>query len=306
MLRSLKRIITLGLQNFWRNRWLEAASVLVLALTLVITTVSVVYYFTLRSEIAGLKDKIDLTAYFDDKVTDSEILDLKIKLQSRADVASVIFISKEEALRIWQQRPISKRVKELVVPTNNPLPRSLVVKTADPVALQQIAALLTAAPLKDKVRRVSYQENKLIIEELLKIADNARKNGIIFSVTFIVIALIVIFNTVKLAILTRTQEVEIMRLVGASGGFIKVPFFVEAVLVAVLATVVAVALGIVAIVYQLPIVPFFLSAAIAGASVDVSQFIRNRALLVIAGQLVTGLLLVTFATFWSLRRHFRY
>ncbi|MFY9484706.1 MAG: permease-like cell division protein FtsX [Patescibacteria group bacterium] len=306
MFTTFKRIIKLGLQNFWRNRWLESASILVLALTLLITTVSVVYYFTLRSEIASLKDKIDLTAYFDDKVPDAEILDLKIKLQTRSDVSGVTFISKEEALRIWQSRPISKRVKDLVVPQNNPLPRSLVVKTADPVALQQIAGLLTSEPFKDKVRRVSYQENKLIIEQLLKVADNARKNGIVFSTTFIVIALIVIFNTVKLAILTRTEEVEIMRLVGASGSYIKVPFFVEAALVALVATVISIAVLLLALRYQLPIVPFFLAAAIAGGSADVTGFVSDRFFWIILGQLLAGLVLVTLATFWSLRKHFRY
>lgn len=306
MLTTARRIIKLGLQNFWRNRWLEAASILVLALTLLITTVSVVYYFTLRSEIANLKDKIDLTAYFDDKVADAEILDLKIKLQTRPDVSSVTFISKDEALRIWQSRPISKKVKDLVVPQNNPLPRSLVVKTADPVALQQIASLLTSELFKDKVRRVSYQENKLIIEELLKVADNARKNGIVFSTTFIVIALIVIFNTIKLAILTRTEEVDIMRLVGASGSYIKVPFFVEAVLVAILATALSIAVLVLALRYKLPIVPFFLAAAIGGGSADVTSFVADRFFWVIVGQLVIGLVLVTVATFWSLRKHFRY
>lgn len=306
MLTTTKRIIKLGFQNFWRNRWIEAASILVLALTLLITTVSVVYYFTLRSEIASLKNKIDLTAYFDDKVADAEILDLKIKLQTRPDVSSVTFISKEEALRIWQSRPISKKVKDLVVPQNNPLPRSLVVKTADPVALREIASLLTSESFKNKVRRVSYQENKLIIEQLLKVADNARKNGIVFSTTFIVIALIVIFNTVKLAILTRIEEVEIMRLVGASGSYIKVPFFVEAVLVALVATMLSIGVLVLALRYQLPIVPFFLAAAIAGGSADVTSFVSDRFFWVIGGQLLIGLTLVTLATFWSLRKHFRY
>ncbi|MBI3495328.1 hypothetical protein HY065_01740 [Candidatus Berkelbacteria bacterium] len=216
-----KRITKLGLQNFWRNRWLEAASVLVLSLTLLISTVSVVYYVSLRQEITTLKDKIDLTIYFDDTVTDNEILDLKLKLASRPDVSEVTFISKDEALRIWQQRPISKRVKDLVVPANNPLPRSLIVKTSDPRALADIAAQMASPAYKNKVRRVSYQETKLIIEQLLAIADNAGKNGLIFSVTFIVISLIVIFNTVKLAIFTRIQEVEIMRLVGAAGSLLR-------------------------------------------------------------------------------------
>lgn len=305
-MQTFKRIIKLGLQNFWRNRWLEAASVLVLTLTLLTSTISVVYYFTLRSEIESLKGKIDLTAYFDDKVPDAEILDLKIKLQTRPDVTSVTFISKEEALRIWQQRPISKRIKELVAPQNNPLPRSLVVKTADPLALQQIATLLTSEQFRDKVRRVSYQENKLIIEELLRVADAAGKNGLVFSVTFIAIALIVIFNTVKLAIFTRTQEVEIMRLVGASSSFIKVPFFIESAMVAVLATLLAAVVLLLAIFYELPVVPLFLSAAIAGGSVDVAEFIRTRLWLTIGLQLVTGLALVAVATFWSLRRHFKY
>ena len=102
---------------------------------------------------------------------------------------------------------------------------------------QALNRFLARRILADKIERISYKENKDIIEKLVNITNFSRKIGLILGIIFVSISILVILNTVRLAIYTRTKEIEIMRLVGASEIFIRIPFIIEALLYALCSTV---------------------------------------------------------------------
>src|SRR3990167_5269020 len=224
---SFSRITKLGLTNFWRNRWLSLASTLVMTLTLLIITLFVVMTLVIGKTTDRIKAKMDITVYFKDSATTEEISDLQEKLAARADVKEVRYISKEEALQIWNEQQKNLRIRELVTPEENPLPRSLAIKAQDPEQLNAIADFLSADANTSIVHKISYEENKQIIDKLLAITSFIKKMGGLFSAIFIIVSILVILNTIRLAIFARKEEIEIMRLVGASDRFIRVPFIVE-------------------------------------------------------------------------------
>src|SRR3990167_10108482 len=134
----IKRITNLGLTNFWRNRLLSLASTLVMTLTLLIISTFVIMTLVINKTTDRIKAKMDITVYFKDTATTDEIADLQQQLAIRADVKEVKYISKEEALEIWQEKQKNQRIKELVSSTENPLPRSLAIKATDPAELDNI------------------------------------------------------------------------------------------------------------------------------------------------------------------------
>jgi cell division transport system permease protein len=236
---SITRIIKLGFTNFWRNGWLSLAATFIMTLTLLTISVFLIFNLVINTTTDAIKKKIDLSIYFTDEATDYQINDLKIVLQGRPDVKEVVYLDKNEAFKRWQEMQKNEKIKDLVTEENNPLPRSIEVKTTNPESLEQVANFVSADTYKSFIRKISYQENKQIIEKLINITNFSRKIGLTLSVIFLVVSILVIFNTIRLTIYTRTTEIEIMRLVGANDSFIRTPFLIEGMLYGIFATIVS-------------------------------------------------------------------
>lgn len=228
--RSLIRVIRLGLVNFQRNGWLSIASTIVMTITIFIIGVFITQSAVISNTVAGIEEKLDLSIYFEDEVVEDDILKIRETLANRADVKSVEYISKEKALAIWRERPTNEKIKGLVSEEDNPLPRSLSVIANSPDRLSKIADLFSADEYKDSVRRVSYTDNAGAIENLVSSSAAVKRNGFVLSGIFILLSFILIFNTTKIIILSRKDEIEIMRLVGSTESFVRLPFLIEAIL----------------------------------------------------------------------------
>jgi cell division transport system permease protein len=302
---NIKRVIKFGILNFWRNNWLSFAASLVLALTLITITLSVIQNIDIQRAITSIKDRLDMTVYFDDSVSEANIQDIRVKLSLRSDVNSVKYISKDDALKVWQQRPATQSVKDLVTPDSNPLPRSLSIKSNDPSSLDNIAKFLQSPEFKGEIRRISYEDNKKIIQDLIASNDHAKRVGLISSITFVIISLIVLINTIRTILLSRREEIEIMRLVGASNLFIKGPFYVESLLTALLASILSMAFLVLGVVYNLPIIPSFVSNYFGGLGTGLNTLLANNFATIFLGQFIIAFILIVVTTLISMRRYLR-
>lgn len=300
-----KRVIKFGFINFGRNVWLSIAAILILTLTLITISLSIIQNYDISKSIESINDRLDLTIYFDDKVTEVDIKDIQLKLQSRSDVSNVEYISKEQALKVWQERPTTQKVKELVTPENNPLPRSLKIKTSDPQSLEVIAKFLESPNYKSKIRRISFADNQKIIQDLIEKNNTMKRTGFVSSLTFIVISLIVIINTIRTIFITRKEEIEVMRLVGATEYFVRGPFIVEAMLIALMATILSSIFLIAGIVFKQPIIPIFLSRYFGEFSVDIEQAIIANLPLITLFQLTIAFSLTVITTTFSMRKYIK-
>ncbi len=299
---SVSRITKLGLTNFWRNRWLSLASTLVMTLTLLIITLFVVMTIVIGKTTDRIKAKMDISVYFKDSATTEEISDLQETLAARSDIKEVKYISKEEALQIWNERQKNLRIKELITEEENPLPRSLAIKAQDPSQLDDVADFLAAEKNTPIIHQISYEENKQIIDKLLAITAFIKQMGGIFSGVFILISILVILNTIRLAIFSRREEIEIMRLVGASDRFIRVPFVVEGVLYGFLACILAMLLMWMGIFAVTPLVNRYLGEAV---TTGMQSFFVSHLAWIFLLQFFVGIIVGIFSSLFSIRRYLK-
>lgn len=296
------RVLKLGTINFWRNRWLSLAATLVMTLTLLIISIFTMMTLVIGKTTDSIRSKMDISVYFNDTATVDQITDFQHKIAARSDVKEVKYISKEEALAIFKSQQAGKNVANLIDPNENPLPRSLEVKAMQPENLDQIAQFLGQADYKPMIHSISYQENKVVIERLLGMTTFLKKIGWLFSGIFVLISVLVILNTIRLTILTRKNEIEIMRLVGANDSFIKVPFVIEGLLYGVIATIVATLLIKIGMQIMTPLMNQYLGNSV---SQQMNGFFSGNFLVIVGLELLVGVVIGVGCSLISIRKYLK-
>lgn len=298
---TYKRIIKLGFTNFYRNGWLSMATSLVISLTLVIISIFVIFNIVINITTDNLQNKIDISVYIYDKASESQIDIVKRQIEKRDDVESVKYISKEDALAIWNQRQVEDRIKNLVTSENNPLPRSLEIKATNPDHLENIAQFLAKEDYAEIIRKVDYQENKDIIQKLKSVIEFSKKLGIALSIVFIIISILVILNTIRLTIVTRKDEIEIMRLVGANNTFIRVPFFVEGVLYGIFGSLISIVIISIGFNLITPVINNYLG----DLNISFTNFFSENLLVIILLQLIVSITISVICSFISIQKYLK-
>jgi len=238
---QFKRNIRQGFINFWRNGWVSLATVLVMFLTLFMLGSLFFLNVILTSVLGQFESKLDVSVDFKLDAPEEDVLALKASLESFGEVERVEYISRDEALALFKERYkdnalITQSLEEIGV---NPLPASFNIKAKDPEQYGNISSFLkndASFRIIDEIR-----ENKPVIESLTKILNASRLFGLGITIVLASIAILVAFNTIRLAIYTSRDEISIMRLVGATNAYIRGPFLVEGIIHGVLATIAAMA-----------------------------------------------------------------
>ncbi len=238
------RIFLAGLRNFLRNTWLSAAATAVMMVTLVLMTCSYISNSALSSTIKTVTDKIDVSVYLSSTITQKQIDDFKQELLASPNVIAVKYVSKKDAVAAYrEQNKTNPQLLEALDVAGDALPASLQIKAKDPRHLDQIAAIVDKPhnhDLQDPQAPPSYSGNRRVtIDRIVHFSNFFQRTSLVASVIFIVISILIIFNTIRMAIFTRREEIEIMKLVGATNWFIRGPFLVEASLYGVIAAVFA-------------------------------------------------------------------
>lgn len=229
LLTTLYRITKTSIVSFCRNWWLSLAATLIMILTLVTISFFVSLLVVTNKTTQSLREKADLTAYFHDTATTDQIFAIQDVLFARSDVKKVDYVSKEAALDRWRNRKGNEEIRDVVSETDNPLPRSLEIKAQKPEDLEKINDYLSADEYKSIIKQISYQKNKDLIDRLVRITTFIKIVGYSLSALFVLISLLIIYNTVRLTIYARSEEIEIMKLVGGSDWHIRGPFVIEGV-----------------------------------------------------------------------------
>jgi len=236
---TLKRIIKSGVISFWRNRWVSLATILVMVLALFMVGALLFSNVLLSSALSRLEDKVDISIYFRTDAPESEIKNLLSSLSGLPQVKEVEYVSREQALEDFKKRHqnnslVTRSLDEL---EDNPLGASLNVKAKDLGQYEAIARFFEAGIFSSIIDKVNYFQNQLIIDRLSGILGASRQVGMGASAVLALVAVFVVFNTIRLAIYTNREEISVMRLVGAKNNYIRGPYIVEGVLYGVIAAV---------------------------------------------------------------------
>lgn len=239
------RVFKTGLLNFVRNAWLAIAAIAVMVITLTIVLFSVITHATFNNTIDQITDKIDISVYLKDTVKEERRNELIGQLQTLENVESVDYISKDEALeRYKEQNRDNLDLLLAISQTDNPLPASLQIKPRDTENIQAIKDFLEKPDIKSlQSEETSYSgDRKEAIDKIAGATAFFSRAGVASVIVFAVISVLIIFNTIRMAIFNRREELGIMRLLGASTWYIRGPFVVETVLYGVIAAIVSVLL----------------------------------------------------------------
>ena len=230
---NFKRVIRSGFVNFWRNNVVSLAAILVMTVTLFVIGVCVFLGALLDVALTQLQSKVDVNVYFVTDASEEEILDLKERIESLPEVATVEYISREVALERFRERHENDQLtlQALDELGENPLGASINIRAKETSQYEGIAKFLqTETALGGEttiIDNVNYFQNKAAIDKLGSFIDIGEKFALGFTLTLMLSTLIITGTTIRLTIYSAREEIAVMRLVGASNMYIRGPFMFE-------------------------------------------------------------------------------
>lgn len=246
---AFKRVVKGGFVSFYRSGLVSVASILVVTVTLFVIGSLIFARAILDHTLTGLKEKVDVNVYFAVTAPEDKILEVKDALELLPEVESVEYVSREEALERFRARHENDELtlQALEELGENPLGAALNIKAREASQYESIARFLggESAVIQRNptiIDKVNYYQNKPIIDRLNSIIEGGRKLGIAVTLLLIILSIIITFNTVRLVIYISREEINVMRLVGASDLYIRGPFMTEGVIYGLVSSILAMSL----------------------------------------------------------------
>jgi cell division transport system permease protein len=244
MFTSLIRVVKFAFKNFWRNIWLSLATISIIILTLM--SVSFLGFLNVLTQeaVESVKSKIDISVYFKPEITPQEVKAIQRKLSDLDKIKSIRFVSREDSIASLKNRHkddilISESLSEL---GSNPLGDTLVIQAHEITYYPLILQALEQSQYQDYIQDKNYADNQEFLDRIHNVTEKIKKVGWVMTIVFALIAMLIVFNTIRIAIYSHSEEISIMQLVGADNWFIRAPFLVEAVLYAFVGSILTLAI----------------------------------------------------------------
>lgn len=303
---TFERILKGGGVNFIRNISLSVAATAVMVVTLTIVLFSVIANATFTHTINDITDRIDISVYLKDDATEEKRNKLIQQLKNFENVRSVNFVSKDQALENYQKaNQDNPELLTAISQTDNPLPATIQVKPKEPLRIDEIRNLLEKPDNKAlQSNETSYSgDRKAAIDKITNATTFFTKAVFISIIVFAVISMLIIFNTIQMAIFNRREELTIMRLLGASNSYIKGPFIVETMLYGIVSAVVSLSLVNALFAVQ---AQAFDSSSLGLLDIKfANQYFADHFLLFVAMQLVAGIAIGSISALIATQRYLR-
>jgi len=300
MLVFWQRIWRSAWNGFRRNGWLSLAAVFIMAQALLIVSILVSLNIVISASIQSVNERIDVAVFLKDTATQEQALGLKSEVESYAGVKQVVYVSPQEALEKFLEENRNRTVIRDVVPTDdNFLPASLEIKAEDPSVISGVVEKMLNGPNASLVSETSLEDNQNLIDRLRSLGSFIQNASLVLAGILIVLALLIIFNTIRITIFTRRREIEIMKLVGATDWYIRWPFIIEGSIYAIVATILTMA--VVMALYFSFVAP--LAEAQLVNSDGKTIFTPVFFALLAALQLVVALVVGMSSSYWATKKH---
>ena len=297
---SLYRIIKFSLQDIFRNIWLTIVTFTILLLALFSINTLITVRLISDSTVAAVKEKIDISLFIKNETPEEEILALRGKILESARVKEVVYVSKDEAIGNFREKyannpAILAALKEL---GRNPLSPSLTVM---PVDFNESNLVINELKILDSpiIESRDFSDNTVILQKINAITDRVNEVGIFIISIFILTSLLVVYNAIRVAIYTHRQEIEIMRLVGASNFFIYFPYLFSALVYSLISVLI-----IIGIFYPfLSLLQPYLEAFLVDSQVGLLAYYIDNFLIIFGAQFLVVLVINALASLFGVRKY---
>lgn len=303
MIVGIGRTLKFAASNFWRNLWLSLITVFVMVLTIFSMTLVGGLNIMGREAIEAIQQKVDITILFYTDLDADEVLKARDFLKELDVVSQVVYISPDSALQTFKQDhaddpDILRALEEL---DENVFPASLVVRANDIDQYPKILERFSASEYYQYVDRTDFSDSKEIIDTIDRIISRLYTIGLSVSLIFIVISIIVMFNTIRVTIYSHREEVGIMKLVGATNWFIRSPFVIESMLIGLIAAAITIALFYALLYVTDPM----LTAFFAGYDFSLFAYFKTHALQFIGVEFAGAILLSVVSSMVAIGRYLK-
>lgn len=296
------RIIKFSLQDIFRNIWLTIVTVTILLLALFSINTLITVRLISDSTVAAVKEKIDISLYIKSDTSEDQIIALKNQLAEFPRIREVVYVSKDQAISSFREKyannpAILAALKEL---GRNPLSPSLTIipKDFNESSLVINELRVTDSPI---IESRDFTDNTLILQKINAITKRLSEVGFFIISIFILTSLLVVYNAIRVAIYTHRQEIEIMRLVGASNHFIYLPYLFSALMYSLVSVMI-----IIAIFYPfLSLLQPYLEAFFVDNSVPLLSYFIDNFFLIFGGQFLAVLFINAIASLFAVRKYSR-
>lgn len=298
---NIKRVLKLGLVNFGRNGLVSVSSVLAMTITLFVIGSLYLGGNFLTSALTEVKNKMDISVSFKTDAPETEVLALKKNLELLPEVKQVSYSSREDELLAFRERhKDNETIVQALDEVDNPFGARLNIQAVDPTQFDKITNFINGknSPANGGssiIDQISYKKD--VVNKLTSLINTSKKLGLAIALVLALLSIFAVFNTISLAIYTSREEISVMRLVGASGAYVKGPFMVEGMIAGFVASLLSLGLLYPAVLW------------VRGATVNVygginlvSFYFNNfgKIFLLLVG---SGVILGFLASFWAARRY---
>ena len=297
-----RRITISALKDLSRNLWLNMATVIIIVIALFTITIMFAIDAVGNHALVTLQEKIDISIQFKDDADEAKILELKKDLENLGEIKEVEYISKDQALIDFKETHkdneyINQSIEEL---GENPLFAVLNVKANDISRYDFINDYVIGNDnYKDIIEKVNYKENEKAIDNLSKILATIQDGIAGLTILFVFISILTAFNTIRLAMYAHKVEIEIMRLVGASNWYIRMPFVIQGAILGALGCVITLAIISPVAVYVSPRIIQFLPGF------DLYVYFMNNFLSITLMLVLIGIGVGVFSSLIAIRRYLK-
>jgi cell division transport system permease protein len=238
---NILRPIKTGFKNFHRNGWLSVATISIIMVTVFIINIQIAIVMSDELLLNDIKEKISISVYFDSDASEDQVMKAKDEFKKYQEVASVEYISKDKALEDFKSENANNEIliKSLDEIESNPFEPTLNIKAYNPQDYELIARMIEESESRDVINTVNYDKHSSVINSFGAEIKSSQQTGLALGLTLVIVAILITFNTVRITMFAHNREIEIMRLVGATNNYIRMPFIWEGVLYGLISVLIA-------------------------------------------------------------------
>ncbi len=299
---SVLRAVKFSLQDLVRNFWLSIVTVVILVLALFSVNTLITIKVISQSAVDSIKEKVDINVYLKNEAAEPEIMALKAQISNINQVKSIDYVSKQQALDDFRDKhkndpDVLEALRQL---NKNPLSPTLVIK---PKQVENYDDLITSINRiqNDIIESRNFDNPKQMLGKINGIAAKVNEAGMFVSFIFILITVLVVYNSIRVAIYTHQREIKIMRLVGASNWFIRAPYLFSSVIYTLLG------LAVTALVFYpfLTLLQPYLETFFAGYSFNIVNYFKENFWRIFLLEFFSAAAINIFASWIAVRKYSR-
>ncbi len=300
---SWYRVMKFTAQNILRNFWLSFISLTIFLLTLLTINTMILINVLASAALESVERKVEVSLYFVSEASENTVKSAQGYLLGLSQVRDVQLVSAEESLKIFTERHANNPtiLSSLEEVGGNPFGASLIISAVSPDDFPFILEAMDTPEYAPLIKEKDFTDYAVIIERIKTLSERVRLGGIVLSAFFAIIAVLIIFNTIRVAIYVHRDEIAIMKLVGANDWFIRGPFLLEALLYSLLAV------GVMAggMLFLTGTFEPYVANYFGDIDVSVAEYFRANVLVIFGTQFLALSVLSLLTTMYAMRRYLR-